>query len=326
MTIQSSELKMYKAAVNNDQSTNGGRMSATQVASGVKNNLFPDVSQAQRAAGLIRLRKLFLKVASAANETLSNALVHGAAPSATDDHFTFCAATQRDVAGDLAGPRQFGAARPAADLAAGAASFDLNLEDPALAATFQTGDTLYVGDDQGGELQDNVTVAVNGSTATITLDAGAQLAATYTLARNAVAAAVLDLGDIAATADGFSVNAGAGGYDDSAHPPEPDAIGGVEQDWTLTFTSATDFDLAGDTLGQVASGEVGADFAPQNPDQAAPYFTLRAAGWSGVFSQGDTVTFSTHPAAAAVWITQTVPAGSAAGVSEFGLHFGGESA
>jgi hypothetical protein len=42
---------------NTTPAQNGGRMASTQLVSGVKNNLFPDVSQAERLAGSVKWRK-----------------------------------------------------------------------------------------------------------------------------------------------------------------------------------------------------------------------------------------------------------------------------
>ncbi|MCK7574610.1 MAG: hypothetical protein MZV65_00920 [Chromatiales bacterium] len=46
---------------------NGGRPSQTQNVSGVKNNLFPDVSAAQRQAGAEHWRKVFVQIKNADN-------------------------------------------------------------------------------------------------------------------------------------------------------------------------------------------------------------------------------------------------------------------
>jgi len=51
---------------------NGGRMTFAQLVSGVKNNLFPDVSQAERQAGAVKWRKAFIHVNSAQDSTLLN--------------------------------------------------------------------------------------------------------------------------------------------------------------------------------------------------------------------------------------------------------------
>jgi len=61
MTIIASDVKFYKAATNNDLAGNGGRISATEIVDDTLNNLFPNVSSAERVAGLTRYRKMFLR-------------------------------------------------------------------------------------------------------------------------------------------------------------------------------------------------------------------------------------------------------------------------
>ena len=60
----------------------------------------------------------------------------------------------------------------------------------------------------------------------------------------------------------------------------------------------------------VATGATGTDFSPMNPLFSVPYFTLPAAGWSGTWQTGDTLSWSTAPADMPVWLSRTVPAGT----------------
>ena len=48
MSIIASELKLYSSAVANDTTANGGVMSIAEIVGGVKNNVWPDVPQAER--------------------------------------------------------------------------------------------------------------------------------------------------------------------------------------------------------------------------------------------------------------------------------------
>ena len=66
MPIAGNELIFRRAALASDTvpAQNGGRMTSAAVVSSVKNNLFPDVTQAQRLAGAEHYRKVFLHVAA----------------------------------------------------------------------------------------------------------------------------------------------------------------------------------------------------------------------------------------------------------------------
>lgn len=59
MPIQSEDIKLLKSAVMADVPEGGGAMTGTEVVDGQSNNLFPDTSTDDRAAGRVRLRKVF---------------------------------------------------------------------------------------------------------------------------------------------------------------------------------------------------------------------------------------------------------------------------
>ena len=115
------------------------------------------------------------------------------------------------------------------------------------------------------------------------------------------------------TVDNWGESSTSGTYDETTNPPIVDHIGSVEQTWTITFSDATNFSCSGDTLGSVGSGSIGGgDFAPNNTDFSKPYFTLTdgTPPWGGTWAASETITFKTHPAAAAIWEKRTVPAGA----------------
>ncbi|QNJ59184.1 hypothetical protein [Vibrio phage vB_ValS_PJ32] len=61
MTIQASQLALYKANRNNDQNTNGGYQSLTKLANGVRNGLFSDLQSGPGLPGATEIRKVFIK-------------------------------------------------------------------------------------------------------------------------------------------------------------------------------------------------------------------------------------------------------------------------
>lgn len=64
MTIGLDQLKFFASERMTDNSDGGGRMSAIEIVSGVKNSVFDDVSDVDRAAGDVSIRKVFAAVAS----------------------------------------------------------------------------------------------------------------------------------------------------------------------------------------------------------------------------------------------------------------------
>jgi hypothetical protein len=94
----------------------------------------------------------------------------------------------------------------------------------------------------------------------------------------------------------------------------------------LTFTSATAFNIAGDTVGAVGSGNTSSGAAPNNPAFNKPYFTLNAALFGGSYVAGNMLTFSTHPAAVPLWVRQVVPDGAVAmSNNTFSIYIDGET-
>lgn len=324
MSIQTAELRFYRSTTVTDGDLNGGRMGSAQIADSVKNNIFPDPTQNEREAGLTRYRKVFVNVENADNLALSNARLHLTRQTNGEDRVTLLPGTQRDIQAELSGPREYGCGALKADAPAGASSFTVELETAG--DLIRNGDTVWIGDGSNEEYFSGVTASRADTEITVTLADGDQLANAYAAA-NASAAAVFSPGDLAAVGDGWTIDSAAGTYDAAGSPLQLGNLGTVEDDWTLTFTDSTAFTVSGAYTGDLASGHIGADYAPGNAAMDAAYFTLPMAGWSGSWQSGDTMSFSTHPAAAAIWLKQVVPAGTAAnGAVSFGIRITGESA
>lgn len=317
MAITPSELRWYKSQTVSDAAANGGRMSNVESPSGVKNNIFPDVSLAERTAGILRLRKLFLKVANDDDLVLYNALVFVQLNTPGADNVTFFPGNQRGTQASITGSeRLYGGGRLAANAAAGATSFSVNTEGAAL-NYLRTGDMIRISDKTsvGGAGNEEFVTATNvsyaGDVATITI-AAPGLANAYSAPATGVSS-VYDAGDVETIISAPSITSAAGTADFVVNPILGDNIGTIEQDWTLTFTSPTAFNIVGDVVGAVGSGNISSDAAPANPlFPGKPYFTLPSAAWGGTWAPGDIVTFTTSPAAIPLWYRQQVPAGAAA--------------
>lgn len=70
MPIVSGDLKFFASAKMSDTADGGGARSSVVVQDGAANNVFPDVTPADRASGSARLRKVYPSVVSAASEPL----------------------------------------------------------------------------------------------------------------------------------------------------------------------------------------------------------------------------------------------------------------
>jgi hypothetical protein len=336
MPILDNEIVWRPAALMSDTipAQNGGRMTFAQLVSGVKNNLFPDVSQSERLAGSTKWRKAFIHVNSAQDTALLNVRLFLDSLTPAGDFVVFQPGTQTDTE-DQIGGRPYGIGTLYAPIAGGATQLQVACERNAEYATlqpFRVGDRLRVADrpstgGAGNEEWVNVTgIAYGVDFATV--DISPALANGYATA-NTLVSSVLELPSVMASVTGVSVTSGGGSFDSTtvgnlvAHNK-----GAVQENWTLTFTSATTFTVSGNTAGTLASpGSVSADYAPVNPATGTPYFTIKAIGWSGSFQAGNTMSFTTQPAAIPIWYRRQVPAGTFSLANDFcSLAIHGESA
>jgi len=315
MAIVSAELKLYKSSVVNDTSSNGGRLSANEAVDAVKNNVFPDISNTERVAGITRSRKLHYKIAN--DDDLSGTSAHLCLDQITAGGGRVViyesAANARDTQGDLTGSeRLYGVGELNADISASATSLVVNAEAGSGAdLIFQDGDTVYISDGSNSEFATIDTGGVSWSTdqATITLVAGTTNA--YAAATPTVVAACIDQATVDTSTDNWVETSTLGTFDETTYPIINDSIGTVEETWTVTFSSATNYSVSGDTLGSIGSGITSSDFSPNNGDFTKPYFTLTAAGFGGTWANGETIVFQTHPSTIDFWADQITPAGTA---------------
>ena len=324
MSIVRAELLTFRPVEVSDNPTNGGRMTAVEIASGVIGNLFPDAGEAERAAGSTRFRKAFYKNTNVevpgggvdSGLTLSNTLVFVEKFTQGDDAIYIHTGTQVDTENDLTGSEDlFGSGDLTTTVSGGATSIDVTVEDGAV-IQFRNGELIRISDkadiDDSGVTEYaliNGIPSILGDVVTISLSSGL---VNGFVAPGTRVASTIQSGDLTAEFDSFVVTSGLSGtYDEITFPPEMDNIASIEQNWTLTFSDLTNFTASGDTVGSVGSGTVGGDFAPTNSDFGRPFFTLRSAGFGGTFQSGDTITFHTIPSSVPIWHKRIIPAGAA---------------
>jgi len=311
MAISSANLKFYKSETVGDTGTNGGRMSATQITSGAAANLFPGVQEAERVAGGTKLRKMFCKVANDADETLFTGRVYQDKNTDGDDEFSFFAATQNDTQADVTGTEQhYGTGALTSNVSAGAVTLDVTVE-PGQAAIFQIGMLVRISDKaditSGTGNEEFVTLSDASAVAdVVTLTFSPALSNDF-LASNTRVSSVYEYGDVSVVVNNLTVTS-AGDGDFTIDGVLGDNIGSVEETWTLTFTSATAFDISGANVGSQGTGSTGAGASPNNADFSKPYFVLDETKFSGTFAAADTIVFQTHPAAVPIWVERIVPA------------------
>jgi len=309
MTISASELKWYRSKVVSETSANGGRMGTNEVSTDVKNNVFPDVSQNERNDGVTKYRKLFMRVANASNEILHNSLVHMFAKTPADDYVSLFEGTNDDTQGDISSPREYGIGVLDSDVAAGDSSCDVQVDDTSL-DIFKDGDTIFISDGSNSEYHSNVTVSKDATLFTINLEDGGQFLYNYS-SSNTIVASCISNSTVETDITNFSTSTTDGSFNDYESNITVSNIGSIYEEWTIEFTSSSDFTATGSLVGEVGTGSISSEFSPNNPDFNEPYFTISTDAWGGTWAEGDTVTFTTHPPHIPTWFKQVVPAGSA---------------
>lgn len=313
-SIVAGELKLYRAANQSDLSSNGGRMSASVLASGVVGALFPNIDDTERTAGSTKYRKVFFKVDHNGPESLLGARLFQDQNTSGDDRITYFVATQTDTQAAITGSeRKYGCGALTSTVSSGVSSIQVTVET-GTTGIFQNGDTVRI--------TDRATVTASGNEEFVTLSSVSQVGDVVTLGFSPAlsngysssltrVASVYSPGDVVANASALTITSAAGTYNTTTNPLVLNDKSTVEQTWTLTFTSATAFNISGDTVGAIGSGSVSGGASPTNTDFSLPYFTLSAGGFGGTYATSDTIVFTTHPAAVPLWIKRVVPAGAA---------------
>lgn len=338
MPLASTDLKFRPSALQSDTvpAQNGGRMTYGEVVSGVKNNLFSDVTVAQRSSGATRYRKMFLHLDSNTTTAMNNAKVFMDKLTAADDYLLFQSATATGTeSSDKNEALLFGIGALASNVSAGVSSITVACEhaDYATLTPFRVGMTIRVSNIPVGsgtgteEFVPLSAVSYSGATATLTFT-GYPLANAY-LASNTLVSSVMSVSTVAGAFDTPVVTSTAGtlAHGTAGYVTVP-SKGSINDTWTLTFSSATSFSVAGAVTGALSgTGTIGSDYSANNQPVGTPYFSILAVAWGGTFVSGDTVTFNTTQASLPMLIRQRIPAASGTLTGTVaGFAFRGESA
>jgi hypothetical protein len=323
MTIATTDLKAFYATDMSNGSTSGGRISFNQITSGALQNVFPHGFRAARLTGNLANpdhRKIFLRNCNDADETGFEPLAYLFRPNPSEAWCYKIIGTQRSTRADLTGAEdRYGSGLLATSVAIGATVLVVNVKHTDLASCFAVGRPIRITDKllptsiSGTEEEFTPTdVSSSGTQVTITIPspgvANAYPAGGSTdYATGCVVFSVYyPADDLACTVSAWTESTGTV-YNETSYPVIGDNIGAAEQTWTVTRLSDIQYSCVGDTIGSVGTGATGTDFAPVNPANNKPYFTLRAAGWTTTLPTGYTMSFQTHPPAIPVHEFRCIP-------------------
>jgi len=318
MSLSETDIKLRKPSEISDLPTNGGRMTYNEFPADPKNNLFENISEAERTAGSVKYRKLFLQNHNIENIGLLYPYFYLSNHTPEDDMVYLFEGTQRDTQADITGSEPlYGSGTLAVTVSSGATSIDVEVEDSSV-EIFRVGDKIRITDKEneiaatGNEEKVEIDVVNAPVGNTITLDLTTALVNGYT-AGGAIQTRVMSLcyiSDVTTEISNFTVTSGSGTYDIGTYPIALQNQGCLEQDYVILFDSDTTFTCSGDTLGSLGTGNISTVFAPLNTDTGKSLFTLQFEGWGGVFANGDIVSFSSAPSSVPIWHKRDVPAGS----------------
>ena len=306
MSVQASDLKFFRSVTVSDVANNGGRMSTNEVVTGVKNNLFPNVTNTERLAGLTRYRKKFLKNEESTGLALNYAKVWVGRRTPAQDYIQIKEGTNTDAQSDASAYTSWSGSGTLNENITGGVtnSFDVLFDT---SSGVNDGDEIHLDDGTNEEfvtLDSTSGVSWAANVATLTIASAGTVINSYPITTTIVGS-VIDLSVVNATTDAW-VESGSGTYDESTYPVVVYNEGTVEDSWTLTFTSSTNFSVAGTATGAITSGSISSDYQPVNG--SSYYFKIDTLGWGGTWTLGDTITFDTHHSAKSLWVKEVVPA------------------
>jgi hypothetical protein len=98
-------------------------------------------------------------------------------------------------------------------------------------------------------------------------------------------------------------------FNNTQYPIQVTNRGALTERWIVRFTNNTSFEVIGENVGVIATGNTSADCAPNNPATGVPYFHLPALGWGNGWATGNVLRFNTIGAQFPVWVVRTVQQG-----------------
>lgn len=110
-------------------------------------------------------------------------------------------------------------------------------------------------------------------------------------------------------ADAVSGSAATATYNDVLAPIVVTNAGAITERWAIQFTNTTSFNVIGEHVGVITTGNTSSDTAPINPATGKPYFTLAAIGWGSGWAAGNVLRFNTTGALYPVWVVRTIQQG-----------------
>lgn len=106
--------------------------------------------------------------------------------------------------------------------------------------------------------------------------------------------------------DTVSGSVATGTFNSTVYPITVTNKGALTERWAIQFTNTTTFNVIGEHVGVIASGNTTTECAPINPATGSPYFTINPLGWGSGWAAGNALRFNTVGAFYPVWVVRTI--------------------
>jgi len=313
------ELKYFHCEERSSLATNGGRLSTSEIISGVVNNVWPHVLRAERDVGGSLLRKLGLKIHQDGNGTLATTEFVIDGPTLGDDRIVMFGATATDTQGDITGSeRKYCAGGLVSPITAGSQTIVFAVKHADDVAGVAIGDDIRLTDKlTPASVTGNVeyhtvaTKTVNGLQITLTTEAViANNYAAYSAGSGGKVGVILSAGETKASHGTIVKVSAAGVFNSASFPLLWNNMGADEHEVAHNFTdNLGNFTAVSDRYGSLGTGNISADWSPLHPTWAKSLYMIEHEAWEGTWAQGDSLTIPLHAAASFVWEQRSVPAG-----------------
>ena len=333
MSITQPDLKYYHSLEVSDASTNGGGIDqSNEAVTGVKNNVWPNVSAAQRDSGLVTFRKLHCTPESDTDDQLVDPRAWNHAPTPANDYIYLFAGTKTDTQATADDTRKYGCADLKSSVTTGDTTIIVTVENAALTGIFQASDTIRVSNqttpDGTGDYQEvaltSTAPLVSGLDITLYLSEG--VTADFSNA-DTVVSSLYYPGTTECSIGTVTTTSASGVTNEGTFSPVLNNAGTTDETLTFTWSTATEYTVEGSLSGTLASGDVSLDYTATNPINGKTLITLPAGFFSGTWAALDTCTIPVVGNNFAIWLKRVVPAGSGTLAADENITaFMGESA
>jgi hypothetical protein len=104
-----------------------------------------------------------------------------------------------------------------------------------------------------------------------------------------------------------SVTSTGGSFDHTSNPITVENANAISDTITVTFTSGSEFSVAGVELGSLGTGSTVSAFVGRDPENSNEMFSIPNAGWGGSWIAGDTMEFVVTGSYVPIWVKEVVP-------------------